>query len=229
MNKKTFIWVLVSLILILVLGLGIGYYIGKDMVISQEENKSDNLNNEIDNLGKELFDIGIVSFIEINYHDNACSYVGSYNKDIILEKISDKEKLDIIYAYADYNKILIKNQMPEDTAMELCGNFTCDGIKQKDLEEIITKYNFETSLANLMAQKDNIYYFKEMSGDCSNIKNVSHNYISTETNKEDIIVNDLVNIVLDDFKVIKETRKYTFRKNANQEYYLYSINNIVNK
>ena len=85
MEKKIYKWVLVSIVILLILGLG--YFIGQNA----KENKFLETNQDI----KELYNIGKNSFLEINYHDDNCSYLGKYD-DIIISDMHDEEKLEII-------------------------------------------------------------------------------------------------------------------------------------
>lgn len=100
MEKKTFMWVLISLILVLGIGLGIGYYVGKDSIFesnNQEDNKENISNKEqiyLESLGWELFNkINLAQASPIKYY-----YLFSESDKTINSKITkDKLSLDALF------------------------------------------------------------------------------------------------------------------------------------
>ena len=159
----------------------------------------------------EIYDILGINNVEETY-TGLVKFLPSLNNEI--DNLTLDEKKQLVYWYAYQNNLLLDIVDPQS-------NLKYKGIQIEVFDKIKSYYgikeDYSTLFNSLMIKQNSVLYEELPLGEVNNIK---HDLTST-IEKEDIIITD--NSVLgssENNNLVKQTIKYTFKKNADNKYYL---------
>ena len=159
----------------------------------------------------EIYDILWINNVEETY-TGLVKFLPSLNNEI--DNLTLDEKKQLVYWYAYQNNLLLDIVDPQS-------NLKYKGIQIEVFDKIKSYYgikeDYSTLFNSLMIKQNSVLYEELPLGEVNNIK---HDLTST-IEKEDIIITD--NSVLgssENNNLVKQTIKYTFKKNADNKYYL---------